>query len=109
MFKKSDIILIVSIFLVCVSMVVLSFNKGGANKIRVTVNGAEYATYNIYKEGEHTIKTENGTNVLVIENGTAYFKKSDCPDKTCENMGKIKNLGESIVCLPHRVIAEVAK
>lgn len=109
MVKKSDIILIVSIFLVCVSLAVLSFNKGGANKIRVTVNGTEYATYNIYRNGEHTIKTKNGTNVLVIENGTAYFKESDCPDKTCENMGKIKNLGESIVCLPHRVIAEVAK
>ena len=108
MFKKSDIILIVSIFLICVSLAVLMFSKGG-NKVRVTVNGAEYATYNIYKNGEHTIKTENGTNVLIIENGTAYFKDSDCPDKTCENMGKIKNLGESIVCLPHRVIAEVAK
>lgn len=109
MFKKSDIILIVTIFLICVSLAVLMFTKGGANKIRVTVNGTEYATYNIYKEGEHTIKTENGTNVLVIENGAAYFKESDCPDKTCENIGKIKNLGESIVCLPHRVIAEVVK
>ncbi len=109
MFKKSDVILIVSIFLVCVSLAVFLFAKGGANKVRVTVNGTEYATYNIYKESEHTIKTENGTNTLVIENGVAYFKNSDCPDKTCQNMGKIIKVGESIVCLPHRVVAEVVE
>ena len=109
MFKKSDVILIVSIFLICVVLVALTFTNKAADKVKVTVNGKEYATYNIYKEAEHTIKTENGVNVLVIKNGTAYFKDSDCPDKTCENMGKIKKAGDSIVCLPHRVIAEVVE
>jgi hypothetical protein len=28
---------------------------------------------------------------------------SDCPDHTCENTGKVKYVGETIVCLPNKV------
>ena len=33
--------------------------------------------------------------------------EADCPDKICVNTGKISKIGETIVCLPHRVVVEI--
>jgi hypothetical protein len=35
------------------------------------------------------------------------MKDADCPDKLCEKTGKISKNGETIVCLPHRVVVEI--
>lgn len=51
-------------------------------------------------EGEHT-------NVLVIEDGTAQVVEASCPDQICVNQGAIRYAGESIVCLPHRLVVTV--
>ena len=32
---------------------------------------------------------------------------ADCPDKICVNHATISDVGESIVCLPHRVVVEI--
>ena len=50
---------------------------------------------------------QGGSNTVVIENGTVYMKDADCPDKLCEKTGKISKNGETIVCLPHRVVVEI--
>ena len=51
-------------------------------------------------EGEHT-------NILVIENGTAQMVEASCPDQICVNQGAVQYAGESIVCLPHRLVVTV--
>ena len=50
--------------------------------------------------GEHT-------NVLVIENGTARVVEASCPDQVCVRQGAVRYAGESIVCLPHRLVITV--
>ena len=32
---------------------------------------------------------------------------ADCPDKLCVKTGRISKTGETIVCLPHRVVVEI--
>ncbi|MFR4337598.1 MAG: NusG domain II-containing protein [Lachnospira pectinoschiza] len=32
---------------------------------------------------------------------------ADCPDKLCVKTGMISKTGETIVCLPHRVVVEI--
>ena len=51
-------------------------------------------------EGEHT-------NTLVIENGTARVVEASCPDQICVNQGVVRYAGESIVCLPHKLVVTV--
>ena len=53
------------------------------------------------------IQTGHGTNVLVIENGSAYMEEADCPDGYCKRQGTISRVNETIVCLPHKLVAEV--
>lgn len=47
------------------------------------------------------------TNVLVIEDGTAQVVAASCPDQICVNQGPIRYEGESIVCLPHRLVVTI--
>ncbi|MDQ0507658.1 hypothetical protein QO008_000095 [Peptoniphilus ivorii] len=48
-----------------------------------------------------------GTNVITLDEKGAKMIEADCPDQICLRMAPIKEPGEMIVCLPHRVIAEV--
>ena len=51
-------------------------------------------------EGEHT-------NTLVIENGAAQVVEASCPDQVCVRQGAVRYEGESIVCLPHKLVITV--
>ena len=51
-------------------------------------------------EGEHT-------NTLVIRDGTAQVVEASCPDRLCVGQGAIQYAGESIVCLPHKLVVTV--
>ena len=44
---------------------------------------------------------------VTIENGKADMISADCPDKLCVNQHAISSNGETIVCLPNKVVVEV--
>ena len=102
----ADIILIASVLLVSLSVfLILTFTKEDGAIARVSVDGVTVGEYPLSKDGEYTIN--DGTNVLVIENGRAYMKYASCPDGLCVNQGKKSHSGERIVCLPNRVMIEI--
>ena len=51
-------------------------------------------------EGEHT-------NTLVIAGGAARVVEASCPDRICVGRGAVQYAGESIVCLPHRLVITI--
>ena len=48
-----------------------------------------------------------GTNTLTVSGGTAQIVQADCPDQVCVRQGAVRYAGESIVCLPHRLIVTI--
>ncbi len=74
---------------------------------RVTVDGEETGKYPLANDAEYSLN--GGTNILVIENGEAYIKYATCPDGLCVNYGRVSLEGESIVCLPNRVMVEIVR
>ncbi len=106
--KKKDFILIaVLIVIAALSWLIFSPKGGAGGTLVVTLGGDRYGTYPMSENTELVIESELGENTIVIENGEAYFKNADCKDKYCEKQGRISHGGESIVCLPHRLVAEV--
>ena len=77
-------------------------------EVMITVDGQERGRYSLKKDQEILIES-NGENVLIIEDGTARIEQADCPDKICVKTGKIQYKGETIVCLPHKVVVEIVK
>lgn len=53
------------------------------------------------------LESEEGTNLLVIEDGKAYILEADCPDKLCVKQRAVSRQGESLICLPHRLVITV--
>lgn len=47
------------------------------------------------------------TNTVVVEDGFAYVINASCPDKLCQKHKKINKTGESIVCLPNKVVVSI--
>lgn len=105
---RNDILLI--LFFLIIGLVTLvwihAHAKSGA-QIRVSIDNKEYGTYSLDKNQTITINQNHWENVLVIKNNTAVMTKADCPDKICVNHAAISKKGETIVCLPHKVVVEV--
>ncbi len=76
--------------------------------VTVSVDGQPVGTWPLSEEREEDIDTSFGHNRLVIRDGYAVMTEADCPDGLCMHQGRISEPGEMIVCLPHRVIAEVS-
>ena len=103
---RLDIIVIVAVLLLSVSLFLILFlNKEPGSMVKVEVDGSVVGTYPLAKDGTYPLN--GGTNILVIEDGTARMVESQCPDHTCEQMGKIRYVGQTIVCLPNRVTVTV--
>ena len=53
------------------------------------------------------VQTKYGENSVRIEKGKVFVEKADCPNQICVNTAPIRDIGQSIVCLPHRVVVSV--
>ena len=100
-------ILLISCLLVLSLLIlaVVSLNKKEGALISVEVDGVTVASYPLSKDGVFVLN--GGTNTLIIENGTARLVESHCPDRTCEKKGKIRYVGQTVVCLPNRLSVTV--
>ncbi len=115
---RNDIFLVVGIGLllltVCIVLkVTLNDNNYNNNDkpgfVKVIVDKKVKHCYNFNKNGEYTITSGKNTNVLVIKDGTAFIKSADCPDKICVHHSPISKVGETIICLPHKLVVEIVK
>ncbi len=103
----SDIILAAVLLIVGLSVLLITYlgKEGGATAV-VSVDGKKVAEYSLWINAVYYIN--GGTNVLVIEDGKAYVREATCPGyQDCVERGKISYVGESIVCLPNKVIIEI--
>lgn len=56
---------------------------------------------------EFEVKIDNHVNVIRVENGFVFMLDADCPDKLCKKQGKIRNSGETIICLPNKIVIRI--
>lgn len=107
--RKNDIILAAFVIAIAATgLILLNIFKTEGSFAAVKIDGKETARYPLSVNTEVVIETENnGKNTLVIEDGKAFVKDVNCPDKICEGHSKISYKGETIVCLPHKVVIEI--
>jgi hypothetical protein len=109
MFKKKDIFLIIIIMITSVFFIITSVIKKGTspNTVKITISGLEYASYSLYNDREVEISNGYGNNKIVINNGMVFISEADCPDKYCVKHKPISKSGESVICLPHKLVVEI--
>ena len=107
-FSKNDfgiISVVLTVAAVCFLALHLWAGKGRA--VSVTVDGRLLGTYSLEEALTLSIDGVGGTNRFGIEDGEASISAADCPDGLCVKKGKVNRRGESIICLPHRVVVKV--
>lgn len=71
------------------------------------MGGEQVASYSLSEELELVLRTGEETNTLVIRDGKAQVTAASCPDGICVDHHPIDKAGETIVCLPHRLVIKV--
>lgn len=110
-FKKMDIIVVILLLFLSIGMAffVQKFksNENG-NYLKVELNGKEYGRYPLNKDKTFKIKIDKDEyNIVEIKNGKVKMREANCRDLICTHMPSIEKVGETIVCLPHRLILEI--
>lgn len=111
-FKIGDLFVILTIVLIAF-VILFSTGKGTfveGSMINIKINGETVKTIKVdgSMEGkiEH-IHSEFGDNEIIFTKHGVKMHDSDCKDKLCIKMGEITTKGESIVCLPNRLVIEI--
>ncbi|WP_234958763.1 NusG domain II-containing protein [Sporanaerobacter sp. PP17-6a] len=107
---KYLIIIIIIISLISIIYVERDATSYNSKYISIQVNGKEYKkiTFNPKMVGKTIpIKTKYGYNLIEIGDKKVRVIEADCPDKLDVKQGYISKPGETIVCLPNRLIIEI--
>lgn len=108
--KKNDYILLALCFLAGLILwggFKLTHRRQGSY-VTISIDGREYKTLPLSLDTKLTIPgADGGSNQLVVKDGQAAITDADCPDKLCVRQPAILHDGESLICLPHKVIVEV--
>lgn len=108
--KKADFIIIAVVAVVVGVLVFFLYgvNSNSGSYVQVEVDGEVVETLDLNKDATLEIESDNGgTNTLVIKDGKAKVTQANCPDGICTNHKEINRNGESIICLPHKVVVTV--
>lgn len=93
-------------------LVLLIFFLGknvNGNTVTVTVDGEQVGSYSLLGYSEHPISGYGHFHLLlVISDGQAFVKESNCPDLICQHHAPISKSGEQIICLPGRVVIAIS-
>ena len=103
--KKSDLILIL-VFCVAALFALLAVRSGRKEGAlaQVRIDGKLYGNYSLAEEQTVPLHGEDFVSILVIRDGAA---DADCPDQICVKHHPVRVRGETIVCLPHKLVVEI--
>ena len=108
---RNDMILAAVIFVIAAAGLLLwRFNRVGGTAVAVYIDGVQTASYSLEDEREVFITSgeqKEHRNVLVIRDDKAYIREADCPDEICVKTRAASYVGETIVCLPHKLVIEI--
>jgi len=110
--KKNDWILMsIVVFIGLISFGIVKWVQQESTKepvAQITVDGKIVGTYPLSEDQIIDIPSkEKWTNRLKIENGAIFMLEANCPDKICVHHKSISQNGETIVCLPNKVVVVI--
>lgn len=108
MIKKADIILAAVLIIVGLAMsYILSFGQTVGSELLITCNGEKFGSYSLAEDREIVIDRNDHINKVTIKNGVVSMSFSDCHGQDCIHQGEIDKSGETVICLPNKVVLEI--
>lgn len=76
-------------------------------KAVVTLDGTVIMEQDLEEDCSIPIQTQAGYNIFQVQDGRASIAEADCRDQICVEHVAISKKGETIVCLPHKLVVEI--
>lgn len=118
-FTKMDVFFLILLFLLglaITAVIYLPRSFGAESAVRenerlleVRREGEILMTLPLGEDTTQRVDCAGGYNVFSISEGRAVMEESDCHDGTCMRTGTVSGTGETIVCLPHRLVLKVVQ
>jgi len=110
--KRGDIKIIVFILVIVLGAYGYVFLKGlSTNDKIVTISQDQELLYEfkIDDSYENMIKIDDDEdyNLICIQDGEVWIEEANCLNQVCVKHSKISKIGETIVCIPHKLIIEI--
>lgn len=104
----NDILLIGGVIIVVIALLIVrNMDRKNAAMVCITDSEGLQSCFSLTEDRIFTVETGLGTNVIEIKDGKVSVSDADCPDKLCAKQGAISKAGESIVCLPHKLVVRI--
>ena len=107
-FTKADLILMAAIVIIGLGIsIFLAAGSHQGNKVEITKDGKLWGTYSL--DGEHKITIRDGKelNEVKISGGKVTMESANCKNQVCVHHSPVSRTGESIVCLPHKIVVSI--
>lgn len=112
--KKMDIVIIAVLILLSFTPHLIFFKtsqKGSKNNYAIIkVDGKIHKKIDlskVKKSEKVNLNLPNGKNTLLIKNNSIQMYSANCNDALCVKQGNISKVGQTIICLPHKLIIEI--
>lgn len=109
-FGRRDLILLLVVLAIGLAGILFLYTRPAVadGEVEVSVDGEIVMTLPLSEDTEVMISGfDGGENLLVISDGKAEIESASCPDGVCVRHYAISRDGESIICLPNRVVVTI--
>jgi hypothetical protein len=105
--RGTDGILIILVLLAAVALTAWYRPGPGKNAV-ISVDGKTVASYPLAGEAQTvTVEGDLGPVTIRLEEGKIRITQSPCPHQLCVKQGAVQAAGQTIVCLPNRLVIEI--
>ena len=105
---KNDLFLVLAVLVLAAGFrLVRTATRQAGARAEVRLDGTLVMTLPLSADTSVVLGEGEHTNTLVIQNGAAHVSAASCPDHVCVNRGEVRCDGETIVCLPNRLVVTV--
>lgn len=108
--KPLDFILIVALMFASFSPLLFFVNRHTTGQIaQLRVNNKLIKEFDLSKDQvfNYFNKLDGDQNKITVHNGQIAIVDANCTDQICVRKGFISKTGQTIVCLPHRLVIEI--
>ncbi|MDO4732946.1 MAG: NusG domain II-containing protein [Bacillota bacterium] len=108
-FRWADGFLLLFFLLLSLGFLLFGLSLRGEEGLQAEIisAGESLGIYPLDQEAEILVEQGRYSNLVCFGQGEVFIREADCPDQYCVKHVAIRHRGESIVCLPARLVVEI--